>query len=408
MTNCINWPCQFILVIKNRFITAQTFTRNDVLLLTSGKPFFSRLEQLIAEAKYVLHLQFYIFDHDQTGRRIFELLVEAAQRGVKVFVVVDAYASEQLNNKVLAPYREAGIIIRRFSQINSQRGFRIGRRLHHKIVWVDGHTALIGGINIADKYSGYHGQEPWLDFAVEVKGGICDPIRKVCNEILPNRLLKNVYNSMPPVSHAAEQSFYSRIVKNDWLRRKIEISYSYRQAIRRSKTSLVIVASYFLPGTKMRSLIKKASARGVKITVILVGASDVPVVKPAMTWLYDFLLRNKVTIYEWKKSVLHGKIAVADHKWTTVGSYNLNALSDYGSLELNVEVLDEQFAAETEQLLNRLIADGCEPILETPFKNRKNWLIQFGRWCSYQAVRLSLRVLFFFMKKNEHKKNARF
>jgi cardiolipin synthase len=50
--------------------------------------------------------------------------------------------------------------------------FYIGRRLHHKIVVADAHVLLIGGINIANKYHGKPGKEPWLDYAVQID----DPI----------------------------------------------------------------------------------------------------------------------------------------------------------------------------------------------------------------------------------------
>ena len=376
--------------------------------MQSGQPYFARLFQLIEEARYIIHLQFYIFDLDGPGRLVLDALKEASKRGVKVFVVVDAYASEQINRHTSREFTDHGIHVKRFSPINYKGGIKLGRRLHHKIVWVDGKYALIGGINIADKYSGFHGKEPWLDFAMEISGPVCVNIKKVCDEVLHKQWLKQAYRNYKPELHRENLPYLSRIIQNDFFRRRLQISASYRQEIRHSKESLIIVASYFLPGNGLRRLIKRACDRGVKVTVILVGMSDVPFIKPAIIWLYDWMFRNKIIVYEWQRSVLHGKLAVVDHQWVTLGSFNLNELSDYGSLELNVEVSDEQFAAETERYLDKIIDEGCELIRPETYKKQKNWMIQFSRWFSYQLVRAVLRFLFLFMQLKEGKKLSRF
>lgn len=372
------------------------YTNNYVTLLQSGNHFFSRLLQLIQEANTLVHVQYYIVDMDKTGQQLLQALIQASTRGVQVFVLVDAYASNQIQPHNLHLFTTHGIRIKRFAPLKNKKGYGLGRRMHHKICWVDGHTALIGGINIADKYSGFNGNEPWLDFAVEVQGPVCADIRKVCEELLPNRWTKG----LPHLSthNPVKGPHLLRISQNDWLRNKAEISRSYRMAIRTSTTSLTIVASYFLPGNRMRRLVKAASQRGVNITVVLGGISDVPLMKPAITYLYNWLLRNGVTIYEWQNSVLHGKLAIADEEWVTIGSYNLNALSDYGSLELNVEVQDATFAHQTTQAVQALIKQGCTRIDADLFTQNTRWWVQLGRWCSYQLLRLSLRLLFVFMQ----------
>ena len=383
----------------NKLFTVQSKLQNNrITLVNSGPSFFDLLLQLIKDAKYAIHLQFYIFDLDTTGMLVLEELKQAVKRGVSVFVVVDAYASEQITLEKSSLFSANGIYIKRFSPLKNKHGYGIGRRLHHKIVWVDGHTALVGGINIADKYSGYHGETPWLDFAVKVEGPLCNDIKKTCDELIPKRLLKQVYRKLPKAVFSDDLPHQSRIRKNDWFRSRIEISRSYRQAFRSANKTITVVASYFLPGNRVRRLIKNASERGVHVTVILVGNSDVPLVKSAMTYLYDWMLRNNVSIYEWNNSILHGKIAVADGWWTTIGSYNLNALSDYGSLELNVEIYNKQFATDTEKVLQYYLETGCKQVKREQHTKAKNWFVQLGRWFSYIAIRMALRLLFGLMQ----------
>ena len=383
---------------QNKLITFLPYKKNKVTLITSGKPFFTRLLQMIEGAKHLIHIQFYIFDLDATGKVVMQALEDAAARGVQVFIVVDGYASEHITPEFISNSSHKNIYIKQFSPINSGNWFRVGRRLHHKIVWVDYNYALLGGINIADKYSGYNGKEPWLDFAVEVSGPILNDIKNVCEEVLPKKWLRQAYPFVhKPMYHHLNET--SRITRNDWLRGRVEISASYRQAIRRANKSITIVASYFLPGNRMLRLIRKATEKGVHVKVILGGYSDVPIVKSAMLYLYDWMLRNNITIYEWNKSILHGKLLLVDHNWVTIGSYNLNALSDYGSLEMNVDIAGDEFAQSTERMIDNLIANGCEPVDMNTVKQNRNLLLRAYRWMSYHLIRASLLFMLYLMQK---------
>ncbi len=382
-----------------QLVAQKKYTLNNVALIQSGEQFFTCLVNLINQAQTYIHLQVYIFDWDETGKRIYNALASAAKRGVKVFVVVDAYASAQLSQQTVINWQAAGIYLKRFSPLKNKRGYGLGRRLHHKIVCVDGEVALVGGINIANKYSGYGNVSPWLDYAVEVRGTLVQEIKKVCEEILPRKIVKRTptHHSKLAISEPSTL-MQAAIIKNDWLRSKVEISAGYRDAIRNAKHDITIMASYFLPGNRVRRLLRKATERGVHVRVILVGESDVPMVRSAMRYLYDWMFRNNMEIYEWQPSVLHGKLMVVDGKWTTIGSYNLNALSDYGSLELNVEVFNQHFATLVQNHLATHVLANSEKINANQFTKHKNPFKQFWRWLSYVSIRTALRILFGLMQ----------
>mgnify|MGYP003637018082 CR=1 FL=1 len=137
-------------------------------LVHSGEDYFLRLEKLIERAEKEIHLQTYIFENDETGNRIAACLKEAAQRKVKVYVLLDAYGSSALPDSFAEDLIQHGILLRFFSPLFSLNNFYIGRRMHHKIVVADKKIALIGGINIADKYHGTTASAPWLDYAVQL------------------------------------------------------------------------------------------------------------------------------------------------------------------------------------------------------------------------------------------------
>jgi cardiolipin synthase len=157
---------------------------------------------------------------------------------------------------------------------------------------------------------------------------------------------------------------------------------------------MTIFASYFLPGRNERRLLRNASRRGVDIRIVLSAESDEPVVKRATNFLYDFILRNNISIYEYLPSNLHAKVATVDGNWSTIGSYNMNHLSDYGSVEMNADILDSQFGEQFEGLLQDIIKNDCRQVTFEEYIRRKTWLFQLTGWFSYQMIRIMMRLMF--------------
>jgi cardiolipin synthase len=185
-----------------------------------------------------------------------------------------------------------------------------------------------------------------------------------------------------------------RVLQNNWYRNKMEILKSYRSAVRHARNRIVIMASYFLPGRNERKLLKNASQRGVDITIVLAAESDAPMFDKATHFLYDFILRSRIRIYEYLPSNLHAKVATVDGLWSTVGSYNLNHVSDYASIELNVGVLDEPFAQKFEELLRTIIKNDCREVTFEEYNRRQTWHNRLSGWFSYQMIRLAMRIMF--------------
>ncbi len=383
----------------------QGFSKSkNVELLKGGKPFFDCLLKLISSAKDIIQIQVYIFSSDETGKLVSAALVAAAKRGVKVYIVLDGYASQSLSNKIIQEWKAAGINFRFFEPLFKSNHFYFGRRLHHKLLVVDANYALVGGINIADRYNDIGGVPAWLDFALYVDGGIvkelCVLAWKTWNGFAMN-------SSMPSCEpfHANEASqdanLLVRMRRNDWVRRKNQISRTYLEMFKTAQSQITICCSYFLPGRILKRNIKDAIARGVKVRVILAGLSDVMIAKHAERFMYDWLLRNKVTIYEYEENVLHAKIAVSDGEWMTVGSYNVNSLSAYASVELNLDVRDKAFAVTVERELDNIIQTKCEEITLETHQRSTNLIVQFRRWVSYYIIRFLFKLFTFYFRQEK-------
>ncbi|MBX7205480.1 MAG: hypothetical protein K1X81_08660 [Bacteroidia bacterium] len=361
---------------------------NKTALLQSGESFFVQLLQLIHNSRSWIHIQTYILEEDATGNEVLHALIDAAQRGINVYLITDGYGTK-LSAPTVKKLRAGGVFYRNFSPV---RWMRVGKRLHHKVVVTDEGKALVGGINIADKYRGKSTEKPWLDFALLIQGPACNQIREVCEHLWQRRFRRIHFKHADLKPSVAGGDIPVALSVNNWYVRKSEVSGAYEHIIHSAKEELLIVASYFLPGKSIRKALAQAAARGVKITVLLSGISDVPMVNRATRYLYDWLLRNKITIYEWCPSVLHGKLMVADREWFTVGSYNINRLSDYGSIELNIHVHHAATAVSVQQTIELIMEHGAEKVKAEVYAHEKSVLKQLMNFASYYFIRFLLKL----------------
>lgn len=365
--------------------------RNRVALLRSGERYFEVLLRMIADARQEFHLQTYILEPDTTGRLVLEALIAAAARGVAVYIQLDAYGSGKLDDTLLSDLRSKGIRIRKYGRLISRGKLHLGRRMHHKITVMDNHTALVGGINISDNYSGWNGKPPWLDYAVVVQGETARQLNRICRKRWKDpdpqhELPSRESDRLPFEGLSANDRVPVRITQNDFLRRKQETAASYRQAIRQARNSLVFVGGYFLPGGLARRLLKKAARRGVAISLIVSAESDVGVVRNSRRYLYGWLLRNGIRIFEYHPSNVHGKLLLKDNSFVSIGSYDLNNLSTYSNIELNLDIRDLEFSEIVRSELEAVVAGSCHEVTRTQH-GQEGIFRKFVDWASYQLVK---------------------
>lgn len=370
-----------------------TQTDQPVQLIRAGKPFFDKLLQLIRQATQSIQLQTYILDDDETGLMVTDALEAAAARGVQVSILADGYGSRVLQQKTISSMRSAGIRFRFFEPLFRSRHFYFGRRLHHKLFVADQRYALVGGINITNRYNDMPGKPAWLDYALLVTGEPAEKTGRICTQLWNG--------DQGPYVHDLKKTEPGSISvkRNDWVRHYNEISGTYIDMLRHAQREVTIACSYFLPGRVIRRLLRAARTRGVRIRVITAGPSDVMVAKHAERWMYDWLLRYGIQLYEYQPAVLHAKVAVCDNEWFTLGSYNINNISAYASIELNLEVRDKATAMVLEDDLERMIQQDCRQVTAADMRKSRNPLIRLRRWFSYFFIRAVFRLMTFYFKR---------
>lgn len=381
-----------------------TYTKNNKTeLVWGGNKYFDLLGRLIGNAHTCIHLQYYIFEDDDIGTYIGNLLMQAAQRGVKVYFIADGYASRNLKASFIRELRRSGVYFSYFEPLFRSHKFYFGRRLHHKVVVVDGAEAIVGGVNVSDRYNDSPARKAWLDMAVYIKGDTAGELDKVCSG------LWNKSFSQPmayPVSITEQQLWQNngrqvsvRIRRNDWVNREMQIWKSYSDLFSNARKEIIAISSYFLPGWKLRKQMRTAARRGVTISIVVAGRSDVKIAKQAERFLYKWMFETGIRVFEYQKNILHAKAAVADKKFMTIGSYNINNISSYASIELNLDIRNTPFVSRVQKELENLIDKDCIEILPESYSTETSWILQIWQRLCYEVIKIVFYLFTFYFRQ---------
>lgn len=343
---------------------------NRFRLLENGEEFFPAVFDAIENARHEILLETFILFADKVGLALHACLLAAARRGVQIDVTVDGYGSPDLTREFVQSLISAGVRFHVFDPrplLFGRLRTNLFRRMHRKIVVVDGVKAFVGGINYSADHLLDFGPEAKLDWAVEIEGPIVEDIHRFARDaIVPatgTRRWWRKRNGTPPSPPQPDAGTAQGLfVTRDNIENRDTIERHYRVALRAARKEVIIANAYFFPGYRLLKEMRRASKRGVQVALILQGQPDMPIVKVAARMLYDHLLRAGVRIFEYCDRPLHGKVAVADGEWATVGSSNLDPLSLALNLEANVIIRDRAFAEHLTQRLRRLMADSCKEI----------------------------------------------
>jgi cardiolipin synthase len=370
---------------------------HDTRLLCSGVALFAAMIEAVDRAQHEVLLETYIFDFAGAGADVGQALVRAAQRGVRVCVVVDGVGTGALPPEWSQRFAEAGVQCRVYSPLAGV-GFWLPsrwRRLHRKLCVIDNQVAFCGGINILDDFIDPNVpgglQQPRLDYAVSLRGPLVDKVHDAMTQLWSRieavrELRSQDIAGALDALRTAEQDLKLptrgtvQLVLRDNVRNRSQIERAYRKALASARHDVVVASAYFFPGLRLRRALTMAARRGVRVRLLLQGKYEYFVPYRASRQLYGKLLAAGVEIYEYHASVLHAKVAVVDGHWATVGSSNLDPFSLLLAREANVVVRDASFAQDLQASLSEAMYSGATRVDPHTFAQRPWWqqLVDWG------------------------------
>ena len=344
---------------------------NEVKLLVNGEQKFPEMMEAIRQAKQHIHIEYYIYEYDNTGSSLVDLLIEKATQGVEVRFIYDDFGSPSINNKTEARMQAAGIQIYPFHKIKFYLlANRINYRNHRKIVIIDGGTAFVGGINVSDRYvNAGENKMYWRDTHLRIDGPAVYYLQYLfmsdwnfcCSETLQ---AKACYFNCT-VNESAES--YVQIAASGPDSLLPSVLYSILQVIYLAKEEILVTTPYFIPGESIIDALSVAALSGLKVKLLVPGVSDSTFVNAASKSYYDRLLQAGVEIYLYQKGFVHAKTIVTDSKLCVVGTANM----DNRSFELNFEVNAIVYDAKVAQQMRQLFLDDLQHALKI---NKEEWL----------------------------------
>jgi len=365
-----------------------------VTLLEGGGAYFPALEQALDAACHEIHLQAYLFADDRAGRAVTQALLRAAARGVGVHVLIDGFGGRIMPLPLRETLRGGGVDLLFFRPQVSLFQFQRSRlrRLHHKIVAVDGTVGFVGGINVIDDMNTPGHTPPRWDYAVQVRGPLTLEILAVARQAwnmvartymrrrwAPWKQLPVHLDADPRVPAMPAGNIRAGLVIRHRLHHRRDILDAYLDAIALARNEVLIANAYFLPGLEFRHALIAAARRGVRVIVLLQARVEYTLVRHAARALYRQLLEAGVEIFEYHHGFMHAKVAVIDLEWATVGSSNIDPLSLLLAREANVIVRDAGFARILRASLQRAMDARARAVLvdglnESPPARLVNWI----------------------------------
>lgn len=352
---------------------------SGVEIYFTGKESLLAMLDAISDAKEHIHLQSYIIEDDNMGRKFREVLIRKAKEGVEVRLMFDGFGSRLLGKEYLQELKDAGVEILNFSPF---RWFFLplfaNYRNHRKILVVDGKIGFLGGVNIADRY--YNGGvfPEWRDTHIKITGESVSSLQAsflldrffILNKNLRRRNKYYPSLSIESQSERSEGQFYTQVISSgpdsDWS----AIMQCYFTAITQAKRAIYIITPYFIPTDFLLNAIKVTSLSGVEVNLMIPERSD--------TWLSHWgtmsylteLMEAGVNIYLFEKGFNHSKVLSIDGEYCIIGSANM----DTRSLEHHFEVtsiLYDKKCAETIEYQFHSDLGRCTKLSPKKWKKRK-------------------------------------
>jgi cardiolipin synthase len=333
---------------------------NTVSLLHDGPATFAAMLEAIKAAKTLILLECYIFRSDDVGREFAVALIAAAQRGVKVQLLLDWIGIRGTSGTMLRNMRQGGVEVAVFNPPGFRRWLGIVPRDHRKVLVVDSTFSITGGVGVGREWTTgilRHHRARWRDTAVSIIGPAAHDMEQAFDHMWrratgterrgSHRFLRRKARGAHLDPSVATPALVG-IIEGEPLRLRVARAFQM-QAIS-AERSIWIATAYFAPSVAEVEALNGAARDGVDVRILVPSRNDHPWVSLLARRYYRRLLTNGVRIWEWQGEMMHAKTSVVDGRWLRVGSTDFNFLGVAINYELDAIIEDQTIGQQAETM----------------------------------------------------------
>ncbi len=342
----------------NAIVNARPFAAGRLDVLNNGEDIYAAALEAVRSAERSVHLEVYLFLRGRAGDEALKALAERARAGVAVRIVADRIGSLATPARYFAELRAAGGRVVWYQPVAWYTLKRFNNRTHRDILVVDGEVAFVGGVGIADYWLGPPGRgRPWRDTMVRVRGDLVKALQtsfaenwlEAAGEVLPESEFALLGEEEPHVA-PADGGLGMVVNSTPSAGRATQARLLFQILIASARESIHICSPYFLPDRSLMAELERAARRGVPVTILTPGEwNNHPITRLASRRRYGRLLEAGAAIYEYQPTMIHAKVFIVDGLWAVVGSTNFDNRSFGLNDEVNLAVLQHEFAAALER-----------------------------------------------------------
>lgn len=316
---------------------------NTVELLIDAQHFYPEMLSSIAQAEHSIFLEIYLVESGKVTSQFITALIQAAGRGVGVYLVFDDFGSRGLSRHDRQELEQAGIEVAFYNPVNYGQLRRSLLRDHRKLMIVDQREAFLGGAGLTDEFSGDKGRQ-WRESMISIKGPCVSDWSVLFADVWQHTTGWHLPMKIEKAADGDELGVQARATCTH-ARSHQEIKASLVKRLRQAERNIFIATAYFVPSWKIRRALISAARRGVEVRLLLPGSyTDHPAVRHAGRRFYARLLKAGVKIYEYQPRFMHQKVLLTDG-WVSIGSSNIDRWNFRWNLEANQEIEDDGFAS---------------------------------------------------------------
>jgi cardiolipin synthase len=344
---------------------------SKVEIITSGSRMFQLLLEDMEKAKDHIHIEFFIFNNDETGKTVKAMLMKKAAEGVKVRFIYDNIANWRVPRKFYYEMEEAGVQIASLMETRYPllQSSKINYRNHRKVVVIDGNTGYIGGMNVSNTYTT---NPNWLDRHLRIVGTGAHGLQSnfLIDWHSSGKRWMDTKKYFPPTPLYTQNRM--QIVTSGPYSEYSNLLQATISIILGAKKYVYMQTPYFLPTDSLFEALQIASLSGVDVRLMVSKKSDSSYIDPAAHSYYEDLLKAGMRIYEIQDKFIHAKAIVSDDYISVVGSCNLDFRSLETNFEINCYMYDKDLAIQNKEIFFSDLKH-CREIQYAKWVKRSRW-----------------------------------